>query len=199
MGGRLPSVVRKNLLLTCWLALPILIFAGLIVWIFVSAGRPKAMNAEAVGQGAGDTGGANALGEWIAGRNPNDVERANIARRERRPIDPFVWPGGTEVIVEHDAGAPVSFGWVDAGTGLLRSQVLTYRDDAWRAVLIEHRPSPGVPVYVSVGDMSQRIRGDERAVIGADGGALRARSIGGVVPEGTPASEPLALVIDLRG
>lgn len=189
--------MRKNLLLTCWLALPILVFSGLVAWIFVSASRPKAMNAVAVGQGAGDTGGANALGEWLAGRDPNEVERANIARREGRPIDPFVWPGGTEIIVEHRADEAVSFGWVDPKTGLLRSQVLTYRDGAWRAVLIEHRPAPGALVYVTAGTMSQRIRGDERSVVDGAGVALRARSIAGVVPETTPTPEPLPLVIVL--
>ena len=186
-------------MLTGWLLLPIAVFGGLVAWIFVTAARPKAMDVPAVGPGAGDTGGANALGEWIAGRDPNDVQRANIARREGKPIDPFVWPGGTEVVVAGAPADPVSFGWLDPRTGLLRAQVLRFRDGAWRAVLIEHRPPPGVPVYIARGAMSQRILGGDRVIIDASGGAVRPVSIGAVVPEGTQASDPLPLAIDPDG
>lgn len=195
----LPSLVRKNLILTGWLLLPILVFGGLVAWIFVTASRPKAMDVEAVGPGAGDTGGANALGEWIAGRDPNAVQRANIARREGRPIEPFVWPGGTEVTVAGDPGQPVSFGWIDARTGLLRSQVLRFRDGAWRAVLIEHRPEPGSLIYLASGEMSQLIRGGERTVVDAEGDEIVPISVGTIVPEGTAASDPLELRLSIGG
>lgn len=195
----IPSAVRKNLILTGWLALPILVFGGLVAWIFITASRPKAMNVDPVGPGAGDTGGANALGEWIAGRNPNDVERANIARREGRPIDPFRWPSGIEVIVLGDPEQPMSFGWIDAKTGLLRSQILRQRDGAWRAVLIEHRPEPGALVYVGMGEMTQRIRGAERTVIDARGMVIGPQSVQPVVPEGTQASDPLPMIISIGG
>lgn len=177
--------------------MPLTVFAGLVIWIFVSAGRPKAMTAEPVGQGASETGGANAIGEWLAGRNPNDVVRADIARREGRVIDPFVWPGGIEIIVKSDPSVPVSFGWVDEKTGLLRSVVLNRRDDAWRVVLIDHRPAAGADVYLSAGPMSQRIRSGARNVIDENGVTISSFVIDPFVPGDTIASEPLPLRLGL--
>ncbi|GJM18674.1 MAG: hypothetical protein DHS20C14_08870 [Phycisphaeraceae bacterium] len=76
--------VRKNVLLTLWLLFPITV-VGVLMWaIFASLGSPRAMDVPAVGPGAGDTGGANALGEWLAGNDPNAV-------------DPALWPGGVEI------------------------------------------------------------------------------------------------------
>lgn len=189
--------MRKNLIITGWLLLPILVFASLVVWIFISAGRPKAMNATPVGPGAGDTGGANAIGEWLAGRDPDQVERANIARREHNAIDPFAWPGGTEVVVYGPETEPISFGWLDDRTGLLRSVVLVFRDGAWRTVLVEHRPSPGTPVFVCVGPMAQRISGDQRAVVAPDGSEIAPRLLGAVVPSDVLASDPLPVMLTL--
>jgi len=78
--------VRKNLLLTLWLLFPIMTM-GVLVWvIFATVGAPKKMDVPARGPGAGDTGGANALGEWLAGNDPNEV-------------DPAKWPGGVELRV----------------------------------------------------------------------------------------------------
>lgn len=52
-----------------------------------------------IGAGAGDTGDANALGQWLAGRDPNEVSHANQARREGSLIDPREWPGGVELAI----------------------------------------------------------------------------------------------------
>ncbi|MEM9373711.1 MAG: hypothetical protein AAGA55_08705 [Planctomycetota bacterium] len=191
--------MRKNLVLTAWLLFPILVFAGLVVWIFVSASKPKAMMVDPVGPGAGDTGGANALGEWIAGRDPDQVQRANVARRERRPIDPLDWPGGIEIAVAGPPDRPVSFGWVDPATGLLRSRVLRHRDNAWRAFFVDRLPEPGTPVFVGRGEMTQRIFGTQRSVTDATGAVVTPRTLQPVVPEGTPASEPLIVRIEPGG
>jgi hypothetical protein len=195
--------VRKNLLLTFWLALPILVFAGLVWWIFASGARPSGMDAEPVGPGAGDTGGANALGEWLAGRSPNDVERANIARRQGRDVDPFWWPGGTRVVVEDagsDADRGVTIGWLDGQFGVLRSVALRAGGDgAWSSVLRDQRPAEGSLIYVCRGAMAQRIRDGRSDVVGADGQILVPVSVRPVSTEGVAASDPIPLLLTLPG
>ncbi len=88
----------KNLLLTAWLAGPFAVLAVILWLVVVFLGKPK-MLATARGPGAGDTGGANALGEWLAGRNPEVQAAAQQALREGRLIDPTRWPGPVEVVV----------------------------------------------------------------------------------------------------
>ncbi len=201
-GAVLPSVMvpksRKNLLLTAWLALPILVFAGMVAWIFVSKGRPKAMEAVAVGPGSGDTGGANALGEWLAGRSPNLVERANIARRQGQAVDPFWWPGGTRVVVDGADAAAVSVGWIDPESGLLRSVVLRREDDGrWAAVLRDHRPAEGALVFVSARGMTQRIRDGVREVVDDAGGLIAPMPVAPMAVGETASSQPLTVELPL--
>lgn len=91
---------RKNLILTLYLASPIAVFAGLYVLIFVTLDKDKLMaDSPAIGAGAGDTGDANAIGQWLAGRDPDAVSLANKAKREGLLIDPRDWPGGIELVV----------------------------------------------------------------------------------------------------
>lgn len=79
--------VRKNVLLTVWLLLPLIVVGGLTWWIFRSfaAGPPEKL--PPVGAGAGDAGGANAIGLWL------------------RPdaVDPRDWAGGVELTFPVDA------------------------------------------------------------------------------------------------
>lgn len=188
--------MRKNLALTMWLALPILVFGGLVAWIFVSASRPKLMDEAARGPGAGDTGGANALGEWLAGRNPNDVQRANAARRQRLSVDPFWWPGGVRVVVEAPDARAVSIGWIEADTGLLRSVALRRSDDGqavWSAVLRTQRPDEGAAVYVSASGMRQRIREGRGEVIDDAGEVLVPRRVEPVEVGETLASDAIVV------
>jgi len=85
-------------MLTIWLALPITIVTLLMVWIFYSLDKDRLMSdAVPIGAGAGDTGNANALGQWLAGRDANAISRALDARREGRAIDPRDWPGGVTI------------------------------------------------------------------------------------------------------
>lgn len=91
---------RKNLILTLYLASPIVVVIGLTVLIFVTLDKEKLMaDAPAIGAGAGDTGDANAIGQWLAGRDPDAVSIANKAKRERLLIDPRDWPGGIELVI----------------------------------------------------------------------------------------------------
>jgi hypothetical protein len=93
-------VSKKNILLTIWLALPITIVSLLMVWIFYSLDKDRLMDdAVPYGAGAGDTGNANAIGEWLAGNNANAISLAVKARREGLAIDPRDWPGGVELRV----------------------------------------------------------------------------------------------------
>ena len=56
---------KQNLLLTLWLAAPIGVLALIVGWIFYSLRAGPAMDEPGVGAGAGDTGGANAVGEML--------------------------------------------------------------------------------------------------------------------------------------
>lgn len=89
---------RKNLILTLWLLLPFAVLALIVAVIFTSYGHAK-MNARPVGPGAGDTGGANAIGELLAGNDPDERARTNRALREGRLIDPLDWPAGINLHV----------------------------------------------------------------------------------------------------
>lgn len=212
--------MRKNLLLTLWLLAPIVVFAGLTAWIFVSMSGPRAMDAAPVGPGAGDTGGANALGEWLAGRDPNLVERANIARREGRSVDPFWWPGGTEFFVpaldqsdgqgvgqggggeggEGGGGVrSVTVGWTDPASGLLRTVALRQGEGGWAAVVRENRPAQGSPVFVSTGGMRQRLHAGQRRVTDDAGRTLAPLRIVPVSVGGTAPSDPIRVVLAMPG
>jgi hypothetical protein len=111
------AVSKKNILLTIWLALPITIVSLLMVWIFYSLDKDRLMDdAVPYGAGAGDTGNANAIGEWLAGNNANAISLAVKARREGLAIDPRDWPGGVEVHISASSfheGTHPTFGLVN--------------------------------------------------------------------------------------
>ena len=109
---------RKNVILTLWLAAPIATFAGLYALIFITLDTDKPMaDAAPVGAGAGDTGNANALGQWLAGRDPDAVSLATKAKREHLMIAPSDWPGGVLLRVPSDV-------LPDAGNSVYLSVIL---------------------------------------------------------------------------
>ncbi|QYK47037.1 MAG: hypothetical protein KF838_09590 [Phycisphaeraceae bacterium] len=72
-------VTKKHILLTAWLILPLAVVVFLCVWIARSLQHgPIAMPAPR-GQGAGQTGGANAIGERLAGRRADGSSRESDA------------------------------------------------------------------------------------------------------------------------
>ncbi|MEL6330163.1 MAG: hypothetical protein AAFR38_10920 [Planctomycetota bacterium] len=74
---------RKFVLLSAVLASPFVVLAVIFVWIFTTLGGDgPIMRAAPKGAGAGDTGGANALGEILAGRDADRVQAENRAVRE---------------------------------------------------------------------------------------------------------------------
>jgi len=91
---------KKNLLLTLWLILPFLVVGGLVAGIFITYAKGPTMDARPVGQGAGDTGGANAIGELLAGNDPDQRARTNRDLREGTLIDPLDWPGGVSIMLQ---------------------------------------------------------------------------------------------------
>ena len=80
--------IRSRLAITLFLLSPIAVVAGLCLWIVVSLSAEPEMRAEARGQGARDTGGANALGEWLAGRDPDEIQRRNRLVRQGEAVRP---------------------------------------------------------------------------------------------------------------
>lgn len=195
------SKLRQRLLLTGWLVLPILVFAGLVGWIFVTKGSPKAMNEPPVGAGAGDTGGANAIGEMLSGRDPNMVERANIARRQNLPVDPFWWPGGTEVVVDAPGADQVSIGWLDPESSVMRAVVLR-RDrpdgSVWSRVMVENRPPEGSPIFISTTGLLQRIQSGRQEVLDEGGELLLPRVVRPVDTTGVLASDPIRVELSVE-
>jgi hypothetical protein len=193
--------LRQRLLLTGWLLLPILVFAGLVAWIFVSVGKPKAMNEPPVGAGAGDTGGANALGEFLSGRDPNAVERANIARRQGLPVDPFWWPGGTEVVIDAPGAGEVSIGWLDPESSVMRAVTLRReRPDGsvWSRVMVENRPPEGSMIFVSTTGLLQRIQSGQQEVRDDAGELLLPRVVRPVDTTGVMASDPIRVELSVE-
>lgn len=116
---------KKNIYLTIWLALPITIVSLLMVWIFYSLDKDRLMaDSPPVGAGAGDTGNANALGQLLAGRDPDEVAAALEARRNGQLIKPSDWPGGITIKI------PIS-----AFGDLPQSTMLVFVDDQSLEVL----------------------------------------------------------------
>lgn len=107
---------RKNIILTVWLLLPILVVGLLIAGIFITYKSGRKMEARPIGQGRADTGGANALGEWLAGNDPNETERMARDLREGRLIDPLDWPAGV-VLKASPRNTSVGVHWVFSWQG----------------------------------------------------------------------------------
>jgi hypothetical protein len=149
---------RKNLLLTLWLLLPFAVLAGIVAVIFLSYGNKK-MDARPVGQGARDTGGANALGELLAGNNPIEKERIARDLREGKLIDPLDWPGGIDLIVEGDGlelGLLVAWGSTDAlrTTTIMAGEPSFIEHAEIRAVFGSTSPNAGY--YLADKDITNR-------------------------------------------
>jgi hypothetical protein len=67
--------VKKKILLTAWLILPLAAVVLLCVWIAQALQRGPIGAPPPRGQGAGQTGGANAIGQLLAGRRADGTSR----------------------------------------------------------------------------------------------------------------------------
>lgn len=79
---------KQTVILTAWLAAPILVFGLLVLGIFLMlpGGSPMG-SAPPVGQGAGATGGANAVGEILSGGVDRFVEDGQREAREMTQLE----------------------------------------------------------------------------------------------------------------
>lgn len=189
---------RQTVLISAWLTLPIVIIAALMVWIFVSMDKDRLMDgAPPVGAGAGDTGNANALGQWLAGRDPDAVARALRARREGLAIDPASWPGGMRLtasrdLVGADARAPIVV-TLEPGVGAISSSPLLPQGAGTLSALLRHPEALGRVVYLSPGPVSL-VSGSP---VAPDGRALAPIPIGARVPDRElQVSDPIPVRLD---
>lgn len=195
------SVKTKNVLLTLWLAAPILVVALLCYWIFASFSSDQPhLKPRAVGVGANDTGGANALGEWLAGRDPDEVQRLKRDLREGRLIDPYQWPGGIELRVQAAEGSgPMSVllyppaGRLDELVGMVMTSV---DPTHWHIVLLPEDFSQGQVVVVA--PAGGKIEDTEHGVVvrHPDGEELAPIDIG-LVPSDPEREQTEPIVIEI--
>jgi hypothetical protein len=88
---------RHILFLSLFLVSPFVVVTGLILVIMTTNAADRADKQTAVGVGASDTGGANALGELLAGNDPDEVQRRKRAIREGVAVLPTTVAGPVEV------------------------------------------------------------------------------------------------------
>ena len=98
----MPKRIKSPILLTAFLCSPFVVLGVILGWIVLSLRAPedRAMVGPAVGAGAGDTGGANAFGEFLSGRDPDEVRRRNESLRSGSALDPADLPAGFVLEVE---------------------------------------------------------------------------------------------------
>ncbi len=188
----------QNVILTGWLVLPFVVLVGLMTWIFVSLDKERLMDdAAPVGAGAGDTGNANALGEWLSGRDPDAIDRALKARREQRPIDPRVWPGGIRFILPtaalgDGATGPLLVSFSDEPRVLVTT-TLNPHDDGTSSATI-HEILDGRTFYASPGP----VRIVDGVIVSEDGRSLGVLPIEPRVPEpDLQTSDPMLVRLEI--
>lgn len=81
------AVGMKKSWLTVFLLTPVVLVAGLMVAVFVSLQDGGIEKMQPVGAGAGDTGGANAIGEYFSHRAHHEVDEAEAVVENRMRAD----------------------------------------------------------------------------------------------------------------
>ncbi len=188
---------KKNVYLTLWLIFPIVIVTSLIGWIFYSLDKDRLM-ADAVpyGAGAGDTGNANALGQWLAGRDPDEVSIALKARRHGYALSPGDWPGGVMVKI------PVSAFGEDARSAMLvfvddqslevLAQAMVSDDAGFVTLELSHADAQGFFFYASTTEPT--LQGNK--IVDASGRVLRPIEFGLQIPDpDLQVSEPMTVEV----
>jgi hypothetical protein len=154
---------RQNVLLTGWLVAPIFVVGLLCYWIIASLQAGPKMVAEPVGAGAGQTGGANAIGEIIAEHRGHAAVTLIVEDRTGGSAD----AGPLLIGLEGNgwAGVPMEADgagrWVWHGhAGDLRHGFEFSRVDASGAVL--HDPAGRRGLRISSGEQIERVEGLDR-------------------------------------
>lgn len=193
---------KQTLILTGWLTLPFLALTLLMVWIFTSLDKDRLMaGAPPVGAGAGDTGNANALGEWLAGRDPDAVSDAIDARRERRAIDPLDWPGGVLIRVPQSAIAPNDKSGVlimaKQGNAIPgRTTGMTLDTQGYFTATFREVDNLGPLFFVGRGIRKDSVH--PREIADSDGRRLRAFLLPRMIPDpGLQVSDPIVVTLEV--
>ncbi|MAY73953.1 MAG: hypothetical protein CMJ31_04365 [Phycisphaerae bacterium] len=158
---------------------------GTIVgWIFVSLAAPARMEgAERRGAGAADTGGANALGELLAGHDPDAQQSANRAVREGRAVR--LGDVDRDVVIDI-AGVPLGAASVTLNSlvaGRVTRSMAAERDGvAWRLTV---RPADEIDQLARFRIDVDGEEGDDRPMPLLDADAVRS-------------SDPLIIRIDVK-
>ncbi len=79
---------KSQILLTIWFSIPVLLIAGLMYAVAYSIDHGPAWNPKRVGAGAGDTGGANAIGEYLRRRDREDSDSEEPETKDDSADDP---------------------------------------------------------------------------------------------------------------
>jgi hypothetical protein len=193
--------LSKNVALTLWLIAPLATVALLCWWIFHSLAAGPAMQAERRGQGSGDTGGANAFGELLAGNDPDERQRLNRMLREGDLVHPANWPGGVTLLVA-DPGLPpgtlpdvscIVFDTPDTSRGAVRT--MRREGNTFTITVSAGGLSAATPIYVGTRGFQNRKEDGAFTAFDRDGNAYAPIMLKPIDPMDTPRDEPL--VIDL--
>ena len=192
---------KQTLILTGWLSMPFVCLTILMVWIFTSLDKERLMDEPPVGAGAGDTGNANALGQYLAGRDPDAISDATGARRDQRAIDPLVWPGGVTIRVQQSAIAPTGDSGVmiyaDSDSehmGFTTSMILD-RDGYFVVTIHEVR---GIDLAFYIGRGVSKTTTKPMEITDANGRRLRPIILAPMIPDpGLQVSDPIVVTLDV--
>jgi pullulanase len=96
------NLAAKRVFLTVLLCAPFLLVAGLMYWFSISLDTGPRMKVAPIGAGAGSTGGANAIGELLAGNKSNKAVDPGVAAAPAAtgPVQPETLADGIILIVE---------------------------------------------------------------------------------------------------
>ncbi len=135
------------------------------------------------GAGAGDTGNANALGQWLAGRNPDRVAAALKARRNGYAINPIDWPGGVMVKIPASAfGEEVESAmlvFVDDQSLEVLAQEMVIGEAGFVTLEMSHADAHGFFFYATTSE--PMLLGNK--IVDAEGRALRPIEFGLRIPD----------------
>jgi len=211
--GAGPRVRFGPISMAIFLIAPVAVVA-VIVWIIIASLGAHDTGSRPQGAGAGDTGGANAIGEMLAGNDPEQIERDNQQRRRGEIRDPWDWPAGFTVAVhdsalglssEDTAVSPELILWPGPGTpksdwirvpfeprtgGTWAATVGPDRIDAFRS--LAQGTTGGGEILIGVGE----IRAVDGQLVGPRG-PLRAITLDSVRAAGADDQQPLRIELDI--
>lgn len=98
--------MKKKIWLTVFLISPAIVVALLLYVIAAMSGKPKLMDSPPVGAGAGETGGANAIGNMLAGHKADFSRKDEAAEKAGQPqlVEPESLAQGFILIVQDKSG-----------------------------------------------------------------------------------------------